>query len=219
MALAALDFDERLLAYLGEIGPLEHPALADLRQATASHEHANMQSAPEQMALISLLLKLSGARRVLEVGCFTGYGTLAMALALPENGHVTTLDVNDDWAAIGRPFWQQAGVAHRIEFKSGLAHESLTALKSTGLRFDAIYIDADKKSYVAYLEAALELVEVGGLIALDNMLWGGAVADPDDTSKQVQALREVASTVRDDARLTSCLIPIADGLMLVRKEI
>lgn len=218
MATKTLEFDKHLLAYAASQNSDEHPALEGLRLATAKLEDAHMQSAPEQMSLIALLLKVMQAKAVLEVGCFTGYGALAMALALPSTGRVTTLDVNDQWAAIGRPFWHEAGVDRQIDFRSGLALTSMQELHTSGQSFDFIYIDADKKTYPAYFEAALDLIKLGGTIALDNMLWGGAVADPSNQSRQVQALREVAARIRGDQKLSSCFVPLGDGLMLARKE-
>ena len=207
-----------LLNYVRSLSEDEHPALSGLRAATLNHEFHHMQSAPEQMALIAILLKLMGASHVLEVGCFTGYGTLAMALALPPDGDVTTLDINDHWVATGRPFWRDAGVEQRITYMSGLAADSLEQLCDEGRKFDFVYIDADKKSYPSYLDAALKLTRIGSLIALDNVLWNGSVANLDDSSKQAVSLRSVAARIRDDCQLASCLIPIGDGLMIARRE-
>src|SRR5262249_20203798 len=153
-----------------------------------------MRSSPEQVRLMALLLEMTGGTRVLEIGCFTGYATLGFALALPPSGRVITLDVNDDWAAIGRRYWQQAGLAERIELGFGVASDSLDRLLAEGSAgsFDLVYVDADKKSYDLYYERALELVRAGGIVALDNMLWHGAVADPDDHSRQTVAMRELS---------------------------
>jgi predicted O-methyltransferase YrrM len=161
-----------------------------------------------------------GAKRVLEIGCFTGYGTLGFALALPADGKVVTLDVNEDWAGIGRRYWREAGVEARIELRLAPALESLDRLLAEGAAdsFDLAYVDADKKSYSDYCERALRLVRPGGLVALDNMLWHGAVADPDDQGHQVKALREVAARLHDDPHLTVSLLPIGDGLMLARRH-
>lgn len=217
MALGHIKQDSQILAYLELVSEPEHPALRALREATSTLDEADMQSAPAQMGLIALLLKMSGARDILEIGCFTGYGSLAMALAAPD-GQVTTLDINEHWVGIGRKFWQQAGVERQISFKQGLAINSLITLHEEGLSFDFIYVDADKKSYPDYLDASLRLLRPGGLIALDNMLWGGHVADPGNQSRQAIALRKTAESIAKHERLTSALLPICDGLMLARLE-
>ncbi len=212
--------DERLYAYLLEVGLREHPALRALREETDRLADGEMRSSAEQAQLLAFLIELMGAERVLEVGCFTGYATLAMALALPLHGRVITLDVNADWAEIGRRHWQQAGVEDRIELRLGLALDSLDALlaEGAGESFDLVYLDADKKHYEAYLERALALVRPGGVIAADNVLWHGAVADPADRSRQAQALKRFNRRVHDDPRLALCMLPIGDGLTLLRRR-
>lgn len=218
MTRDTLPLDERLQAYVVEHGVREHPAQRALREATARLPEAEMQSSPEQMQLLGLLARLIGARRVLEIGCFTGYGALSLALHLPADGRVVTLDAERDWPEIGRPHWQAAGVASRIELRLGTAIESLRALQEEGQVFDLAYIDADKRSYDRYYEAALALVRPGGLIALDNMLWGGSVADPAETRPQVQVLRALAAKIRDDERVDMALLPIGDGVSVARKR-
>jgi predicted O-methyltransferase YrrM len=209
-----------LQRYIVEATLREQPAQQALRTASDALPDAGMRSSPEQVQLLALLIELMGARRVLEIGCFTGYGTLGMALALPRDGKIVTLDVNADWSAIGRRFWREAGVLDRIEMRLGLALESLDALLAEGAEgsFDLAYVDADKKSYDAYYERALRLVRPGGLIALDNVLWHGAVADSADTSRQAQALRALNGKIRDDDRVTMSLVPIGDGVMLARRR-
>jgi O-methyltransferase len=179
-----------------------------------------MQIAPEQGQLMALLVELTGARRVLEIGCFTGYSALAMALALPPDGRLITLDVNRDWSEIGRQAWREAGVEGRIEVRIGLALESLDQLLAGGAgeSFDLAFIDADKKSYPDYYERALKLVRPGGLILLDNVLWGGTVADPDDREHQTTTLRTLNAALHRDERISLALLPIADGLTLARKR-
>ncbi len=212
--------DERLYAYLLEVGLREHPALRALREETDRLADGEMRSSAEQAQLLAFLIELMGAERVLEVGCFTGYATLAMALALPPHGQVITLDVNADWAAVGRRHWQRAGVAEKISLRLGLALDSLDALLAEGAggSFDLVYLDADKKHYEAYLERALALVRPGGVIAADNVLWHGAVANPADRSRQTQALRRFNRRVHDDPRLALCMVPIGDGLTLLRRR-
>jgi len=219
MSQRTLAMDDRLYAYLLEVGVREHASLKALREETDRLAEASMRSSPEQMQLLALMLELMDARQVLEIGCFTGYGTLAMALALPAEGRVVTLDVNDDWPAIGRRGWRDAGVEERIELREGLAEESLARLIEEGLagRFDLAYVDADKKAYDLYYERALELVRPGGIVALDNTLYDGAVADPADRGHQVEALRALNAKIHADARVSMVLLPVGDGLTLVRR--
>jgi predicted O-methyltransferase YrrM len=220
MTRSTLPLTDRLRAYIAAHSLREHPALAQLRRETAELPDAGMQIAPEQGQLMALLVELIGARRVLEIGCFTGYSALAMALALPPGGRLMTLDVNREWTEIGRRAWRQAGVEGRIEVRLGLALESLEALLAEGMagRFDLAFIDADKKSYDAYYEHALRLVRPGGLILLDNMLWGGAVADPGVNDRQTEVLRALTDKLHRDERVAFSLLPIADGLALARRR-
>jgi predicted O-methyltransferase YrrM len=169
---------------------------------------------------MALLVELIGARRVLEIGCFTGYSALAMALALPPDGRVVTLEVNAEPIEIGRRAWRAAGVAERIEVRLGLALDSLDALLEDGSAetFDLAFIDADKKSYDAYYERAFRLVRPGGLILLDNVLWGGAVADPADHARQTETLRALNAKLHRDERISLSLLPLGDGLTVARKR-
>jgi caffeoyl-CoA O-methyltransferase len=209
---------DRLYDYILAQGLREHPVLRELRELTDALPEASMRSSAEQAQLLAFLIELTGASSVLEVGCFTGYGTLAMALALPPGGRVVTLDVNDDWPAIGRRHWERAGVADRVELRVGLALEGLDGLRAEGAVFDLAYVDADKKLYDAYYEAALALVRPGGIVALDNVLWGGAVADPDDEDRQTLVLRRLNAKIQADQRVSSLLLPVGDGLTLARKR-
>ena len=191
-----------------------------LREETASMEQANMQIGPEQGQFMALLVELIGARSVLEVGTFTGYSALAMAAALPENGALVACDVSEEWTAIGRRYWEEAGVAHKIELRLAPALETLDALLAEGRAgtFDFAFIDADKEGYDAYYERALELVRLGGLIALDNTLWEGKVADPAATDVDTEAIRAINAKLVLDERVTLSLIPVGDGLTLARKR-
>lgn len=220
MSQRTLALDERLHDYVVAVGTREHPCQRALREATDALPDGGMRSSPEQVQLLALLIELIGARRVLEVGCFTGYGTLGMALALPPDGRLVTLDVNADWAAIGRRWWREAGVEGRIELRLGLALESLDRLlaEGAGSSFDLVYVDADKKSYDTYYERALRLVRPGGVVALDNVLWGGGVADTADRSHQTEALRALNAKIHADPRVTPSLLPIGDGLTLARRR-
>jgi O-methyltransferase len=220
MSPRTLALSDRLHDYLLAVGLREHPAQRELRLATDALPDGGMRSSAEQAQLLAFLIELIGARRVLEVGCFTGYGTLAMALAVPEGGQVVTLDVNADWADLGRRFWRAAGVEGRIELRLGLALDSLDRLLAEGEagRFDLAYVDADKKLYDEYYERALALVRPGGVVALDNVLWRGRVADPEDSSHQTQTLRALNAKIHADERVSPLILPIGDGLTLARKR-
>ena len=202
--------------YIETVGVREHPDLAGLRSRTDALEDGGMRSSAVQAQLLAFLVELLDARAVLEIGCFTGYATLAMALALAPGGRIITLDADRDRPAIGQQAWQAAGVAERIELRVGLAMASIADLPAA--TFDLIYIDADKKSYDAYYEAALRLARPGAVIALDNMLWHGAVADPDDDSRQARTLRALNAKIHADPRVTPVLLPIGDGLTLARRR-
>ncbi|MGH6896486.1 MAG: class I SAM-dependent methyltransferase [Geminicoccaceae bacterium] len=220
MSRRTLPLTEELHRYLLVNSLREHPALAQLRDETSGLPGAGMQIAPEQGQFMALLVELIGARRVLEIGCFTGYSALAMALALPADGLLITLEANAEPIEIGRRAWRAAGVTDRIEVRLGLAADNLDQLLQEGgaESFDLAFIDADKKSYDAYYERALALVRPGGLILLDNMFWGGAVADPADHARQTIGLRALNAKLHRDARISLSLLPLGDGLTLARKR-
>jgi predicted O-methyltransferase YrrM len=220
MSRATLPLTERLRQYLLANSLREHPALRQLRDDTTRLPGAGMQIAPEQGQLMALLVEVIGARRVLEIGCFTGYSALAMALALPPDGRLITLEVNAEPIELGRRAWRAAGVAERIEVRLGLALDSLDRLLEEGAAetFDLVFIDADKKSYDVYYERALRLVRPGGLILLDNVLWGGAVADPADHERQTEALRALNAKLHRDERISLSLLPLGDGLTVARRR-
>lgn len=209
-----------LADYIEEVGLRESEALKRLRKATERHPQGSWATGPDQTQLLTLIARMIGARRVLEVGTFTGYTTLAFALVLPKDGHVVTLDLEEAHPAVGRPFWEEAGVAERIEVKIGEALGSLDGLLHSLGRgaFDMAYIDCDKKYYDAYYERALLLVRPGGVIAFDNMLWGGSVVDPSDRKKATLALRALNQKLHLDSRVDISLLPIGDGLTLARKR-
>ena len=218
MSLRTLQIDEPLFDYLLAHSLREHPAQAALREATRTHRHAGMQISPDQGQFMALLVKLIGARRTIEVGTFTGYSALAVALALPEEGRVLACDVSDEYTRVGRPFWQQAGVAHKIDLVLAPALQTLDARLAAGEAggYDFAFIDADKANYDAYYERCLQLLRPGGLIALDNMLWGGAVARPAKDA-DTSALQVLNAKLRDDTRVDVSLLTIGDGLALARK--
>ena len=191
-----------------------------LRAETAKLPNAGMQIGPDQGALMALLARTIGARRAIEVGTFTGYSALAVALALPMDGMLICCDVSDEWTRIARRYWQEAGVSARIDLRLGPALDTLAALtREDGAgAFDFAFIDADKSNYDAYYEYCLGLIRSGGLIALDNMLWSGNVADPNVHDADTDALRALNARIRDDARVDACLLTVGDGVMLVRKR-
>jgi len=210
----------KLADYVHQVSLREPDVLRRLREATEAHPHAGWASDPEQTQLLTLVAQMIGARCVLEVGTFTGYTSLAFAFALPKDGRVVTLDLEPSFPAIGRPFWLEAGMIDRIELKLGEAVASLDALiDSPGpASFDMAYIDCNKKDYDAYYERCLTLVRSGGVIALDNMLWGGAVADPASREKSTVALRALNQKLHVDNRVSMALVPISDGLTLAWKR-
>lgn len=209
-----------LQRYLIEHNLREAPVLARLRQVTAALPQAGMQIAPEQGQFMQLLVRLLGARRCLEVGTFTGYSALAVALVLPGDGEIIACDVSAEWTQIARQFWREAGVDARIDLRLAPALETLDALLDSGggSTFDFAFIDADKQNYVAYYERVVELLRPGGLLAVDNALWDGRVADPDVNDAETNAIRALNDRVHRDERVDSSLVPIGDGLLLARRR-
>lgn len=212
--------DPQLAAYLLAHQPAEHPELSALRVRTAEHPEAMMQISVEQGHFLALLVKLMGARRVLEIGTFTGYSTLAMALALPVDGQLVACDVDPLAPAVGKPYWQRAGVASKIDLRIAPAMDTLRALLDSGFqdRFDLSFIDADKPGYDAYYEAALRLVRPGGLIVFDNMLQRGRVARLTELRPDTIAIRALNAKLAKDVRIDAVLLPIATGMTLARKR-
>jgi predicted O-methyltransferase YrrM len=211
---------DSLHAYLVANSVREHPLLAELRAVTAVEPLARMQIAPEQGQFMGLLAELTGARRCLEIGVFTGYSSLALALALPADGSIVACDVSESWTAIAKSFWQRAGVDSKIDLRLAPALQTLDALIAEGrsASFDFAFIDADKGNYAEYFERCLLLARPGGLIAIDNTLWSGRVADPANHEADTQHLRRFNTRLKDDARVNLSLVPIGDGLTLARKR-
>lgn len=214
-----LSLDDSLYAYVLEHSLREHPAQAALREATKSHPHAVMQIGPEQGQFMALLVRLLGARRTIEIGVFTGYSALCVALALPDDGYVLACDVSDEYTRIGRPYWEEAGVSHKIDLRLASARDTLDARLAGGEagKFDFAFIDADKPSYDDYYERCLRLLRTGGLIAIDNTLWSGSVAIPAKTA-DTAALQALNDKLHRDERIDLSLLPIGDGLTLARKR-
>jgi O-methyltransferase len=209
-----------LYQYLLDVSLRESDVQRRLREETAGMEHANMQIGPDQGQLMGLLVELTGARHVLEIGTFTGYSALAMALALPADGRLVACDLSEEWTSVGRRYWKEAGVADRIDLRLGPAADTLRALLAEGGAgsFDFAFIDADKGGYETYYELTLELLGPGGLAAIDNTLWEGKVADPSVHDADTEAIRAFNLKLRDDERVTLSLVPIGDGLTLARKR-
>ena len=197
----------------------EHPEQTALRAATASHPLAMMQIAPEQGQFMALLAKTIGARRAIEIGVFTGYSALSVALALPADGRLVACDISDENVRIGVPFWQRAGVAGKIDVRIAPAAETLRAMVAAGEAggHDFVFIDADKTGYDVYYELALVLLRRGGMVVVDNTLWGGAVARPAE-SAETRALQALNTKIHGDERVDMVLLPFSDGVTLARKR-
>jgi len=215
-----LQMTDALYAYLLENSLREPDVLKRLRDRTAELEFAGWQIAPEQGQFMALLVELIGAERCIEVGTFTGYSALAVALALPDDGELIACDISDEYPSIGRPFWEEAGVVHKIDLRLAPGIETLNALIAEGRSgdFDFVFIDAEKQTYPDYFDRAVDLVRTGGLIAVDNVLWGGSVADPANTKSTTEAIRVLNRKVQADERVTMSLVPIGDGLLVARKR-
>ncbi|HET7686568.1 MAG TPA: class I SAM-dependent methyltransferase [Candidatus Limnocylindria bacterium] len=216
MSGRSIGLSEELHAYLMRVGVREPADLARLREDTAGHPQASMQIAPEEGALLAMLVRLIGAERILEIGTFTGYSSTAMALALPPGGRIVCCDISEEYTARARQAWAEAGVEDRVELRIGPAIETLAALEGEGASFDLAFIDADKPGYLDYYDACVRLVRPGGLVCLDNVLWSGRVADPDDTDPATEAIRTVNALIAVDPRVDVAMVPIADGLTLAR---
>ena len=219
MSRRTIDLDDTLYQYLLDHSLHEHAEQTALREVTAKHPHGGMQISPEQGQFMQLLVKLISARRTLEVGTFTGYSALTVALALPPDGKVLACDISDAYTSIGKPYWQRAGVAGKIELVIAPAIETLDARIAAGEAnaYDFAFIDADKTSYDAYYERCLQLVRAGGLIAFDNTLWSGEVARPGGDADTL-ALKALNDKLCRDMRIDMAMLPIGDGLTLARKR-
>ena len=211
---------KHLSDYLHSVSLREPEILTQLRQETAQHPMGKMQIAAEQGQFMALLVQLIGAKKTLDVGVFTGYSSLVVALALPPDGKAIACEKSEEYAAIARRWWQQAGVADKIDLHIAPAQETLARLLTTGQTntFDFVFIDADKSNYDNYYEQALQLVRPGGLIAIDNVLWSGRVADPQVQDNRTKKIRAFNQKLHQDPRISLSLVPIGDGLTLARKN-
>ena len=211
---------DELHDYLLQVSLREDPLLAELRAETGAMPHGGMQIAPDQGQLMALLVRLMGARRVLEVGTFTGYSALVVAQALPDAGRITACDVSERYTAVARRYWARAGVADKIELRLAPAVETLEALMADGRAgtYDFMFVDADKESYDRYYELGLGLLRDGGLMAIDNVLWDGAVIDPSRDDADTRAIRALNAKLHGDPRIDLSMLTIADGLTLALKR-
>ncbi len=209
-----------LAAYLAQVGYREAPELAALRARTKGMSGSLMQVAPEQGALLAMLVRLMEARRCLEIGVYTGYSSLAMALALPPEGRITAIDRDEDWTRMARDAWADAGMAQKVELRLGDARDELQALIDRGREgyYDFAFIDADKVNHRAYYEACLRLLRPGGVVAIDNVMWHGKVVDAAVDDADTVAIRAFNAFLPDDRRVDFCMIPVGDGLTLARKK-
>jgi predicted O-methyltransferase YrrM len=220
MSKQTLGLEQNLYDYLLSISLREPAILTQLRQETAQMPRSIMQIAPEQGQFMALLIKLIGAKKTLEVGVFTGYSSLVVALALPADGKIVACDVSEEYTSVARRYWQQAGVADKIDLHIAPALETLDKLLVIGEAgtFDFAFIDADKSNYENYYEQCLELIRPGGLIAIDNVLWSGKVAETEIQDNQTNKIRALNRKLHQDSRITLSLVPIADGLTLAMKN-
>jgi predicted O-methyltransferase YrrM len=214
-----LPASDALFDYISRLGTREHPVLRRCREETAKQPFWQMQIGPDQGAVMGLIAQLVGAKRYLEIGTFTGYSALAVALALPVDGKIVCCDVSKEFTDQARGYWEEAGVAGKIELHLAPAVETLDRMIEAGEpAFDLAFIDADKPRYEDYYERALKLARTGGLIALDNMLWGGRVAEAEADDENTVAIRALNEKIHDDPRIDMAMLAIGDGVMLARKR-
>ena len=221
MSMRTMNLTDELYQYLLRVSLREPPLLARLREETSRLERANMQIAPEQGQFMAHLVELLDARKALEIGTFTGYSALVVALAMPPDGRLIACDVSEEWTAIGRRYWEEAGVADRIDLRLGPATATLDGLLAAGAgeTFDFAFIDADKTGYDGYYERSLRLLRPGGLIAIDNVLWNGNVYDQSIQDADTVAIRALNEKLLSDERVSISLVPIGEGLTLARKRV
>ena len=219
MSTETLGLTPELLDYLREHSISEQPVQTELRAVTAAMVDGNMQISPEQGKFMQFMVELTGAKRCLEVGVFTGYSALSVALGLPEDGVIHAFDTSEEWTAIGQEHWERAGVAHKIKLTLGPAIDSLNALIQSGNEntFDFAFIDADKGNSKHYYELCLTLLRPGGLLLVDNVLWSGEVVNSDNQEPDTLSIREINDIIAADVRVDRCMLSISDGITMVRK--
>ena len=211
--------DPPIAQYIDATTVREHPVLRELREETSRLPMAQMEIGADQGQLMALLARTIGARRYLEIGVFTGYSALAMALALPDDGYVLALDVSEEWTSVARRYWGRAKIAHKIDLRLAPALETLDKVRAEKPEpFDMAFIDADKANTAEYFERCLELIRPGGLILVDNVLRGGAVIDPENDEPETRILRQLNERAPDDERIDAVLLPICDGILVARKR-
>ncbi len=220
MSNRSITLDDALYEYLTSVSLREPDVLRRLRLETAALPQHNMQIAPEQGQFMALLVELIGARKCLEIGTFTGYSALSVACKLPDGGVLVACDISEEFTNRAKPFWQEAGVADKIDLRIGPALETLDQMLADGENgtFDFTFIDTDKVNYLGYFQRALDLTRTGGLICVDNVLWSGAVADPSRDDEDTEAIRTFNAALAKDARISISMVPIGDGLTLARKR-
>ncbi|MBL4775546.1 MAG: class I SAM-dependent methyltransferase [Mariprofundus sp.] len=220
MANRSIGLSEELYRYLLDVGLREPDVLQRLRLASEKEAMSIMRSAPEQGQLMAMLIRLMGAKHILEIGTYTGYATLWMALALPCDGKIVSCDVFETWTKLARHFWCEAGVQDKIVLHIRPAIETLNSLITEGRSgtFDFVFIDADKGNYSAYFESCLSLLRSGGLMMIDNVLWGGSVIEADNQTADTLAIRALNQALQSDPRIEINMLPVADGITLVMKK-
>ena len=220
MSTKTILMDDQLLEYLRQNSVREPDVLQELREETQKLSNSGMQISPEQGQLMAMLVKLVNARKIVEIGTFTGYSSTVMALAMPEDSQLIAFDISEEYTRTARIFWKKAGVDQRVKLVLGNAKESLKDFLQAGEQesVDLAFIDADKSSYVEYYECCLKLIRPGGLILVDNVLWSGQVADASNHDKDTEALRIFNAALSSDQRVDLCLVPIGDGLTIARKR-
>lgn len=219
MSRASIGLDERLNEYVVKCGDREHPVAAKIRALTARMPDASNEIAPEQGKFLAFLVKLIGVRAALEIGTFCGYSALWVALALPADGKLIACDISEEWTDIARRHWREAGVGDKIELRLAPAVATLKALEQEGRagQFDLVFVDADKEKYEEYYERGLNLMRSGGVIVFDNMLWQGKVADPKARDRATVLIRGLNDKIAADDRVDKVMVPLGDGMMVVRK--
>ena len=220
MSSSVLPYSIELRNYLWEKGLDENPVLKRLREETENHPFALMQICPKQGALMANLVSLISAKKAIEVGTFTGFCALAVALALPEDGYLLACDISEEFTSIGKPYWEEAGVSENIDLQIAPAIKTLKSKIEDGESntYDFAFIDADKINYLNYYELCLDLIRSGGVIAIDNVLWGGSVIDSARTDDDTKAIREINDFIVSDKRVNISMIPVGDGVTLAVKK-